>query len=81
VELKGEAGSEVSEWESGVGAAKFCGPCVCVSVCFCCCSIGCCVRDCRRLGLCKVGVVGWTAGDECVGGRGSLVTGWRRMEG
>jgi hypothetical protein len=50
-------------------------------VCFCCCSIGCCVRDCRRLGLCKVGVVGWTAGDECVGGRGSLVTGWRRMEG
>jgi hypothetical protein len=27
------------------------------------------------LGLCKVDVVGWSASDECVGGRGSLVTG------
>jgi hypothetical protein len=31
------------------------------------------------LGLCKVGTVGWSAGGECVGRRGSLVTGWRRM--
>jgi hypothetical protein len=30
-------------------------------------------------GLCKVGIVGWSAGDECVGGRGSLMTGWGRM--
>jgi hypothetical protein len=25
-----------------------------------------CVRDCRTLGLCNVGIVGWSAGDECV---------------
>jgi hypothetical protein len=31
--------------------------------------------------LCKVGIVGWSAGDECVGVRGSLVTGWGRMGG
>jgi hypothetical protein len=35
---------------------------------------GACVRDCRGLGLCEVGIVGWSVGDECVGGRGSLVT-------
>jgi hypothetical protein len=40
-----------------------------------------CVRDCRSLGLCKFGIVGWLLGDECVGGRGSLVTGWGRMGG
>jgi hypothetical protein len=33
-------------------------------------------RDCRGLRLCKVGIVGWSAGDECVGGWGSQVTGW-----
>jgi hypothetical protein len=33
---------------------------------------GACVRDCRGLRLCKV----WSAGVECVGERGSLVTGW-----
>jgi hypothetical protein len=47
---------------------------VCVWVYFCCCSRGCCVRDCRGLGLFNVGVVCWSAGDECVGGRGSLLT-------
>jgi hypothetical protein len=31
------------------------------------------------LGLYKVGTVGWSAGGECVRGKGSLVTGWRRM--
>jgi hypothetical protein len=31
--------------------------------------------------LCKVGIVGWSIGDECVGGRGSLVIGWGRMRG
>jgi hypothetical protein len=40
---------------------------------------GACVRDCRNLGLCKVGVVGWSAGDECVRGRDSLVTVCGRM--
>jgi hypothetical protein len=32
-------------------------------------------------GLCKVGIVVWSVGDECAGGRGSLVTGWGRMGG
>jgi hypothetical protein len=40
-----------------------------------------CVRDCRGLGLCKVGIVGWSVGNECVGGRGSLVTGWKNGRG
>jgi hypothetical protein len=42
---------------------------------------GACVRDCRGLGLCKDGIVGWSVGDECVGERGSLVTGWSRIGG
>jgi hypothetical protein len=42
---------------------------------------GVCVRDCRALGLCKLGIVDWSVGDEYVGGRGSLVTGWQRMGG
>jgi hypothetical protein len=33
------------------------------------------------LGLYKFGIVGWSAGDECVGERGSLVTVWGRMGG
>jgi hypothetical protein len=37
------------------------------------------VRGCRGLGLCKVGIVGWSVGDEYIGGRVSLVTGWGRM--
>jgi hypothetical protein len=36
---------------------------------------GVCVRDCRGLGLCKVGIVDSSVGDECLGGMGSLVTG------
>jgi hypothetical protein len=39
---------------------------------------GACVRDCKWLELCKVGIVSWSAGDECVGGWCSLVTSWRR---
>jgi hypothetical protein len=39
------------------------------------------VRDCRGLGLCKVGILGWSAGDGCVGGRASLVIGLGRMGG
>jgi hypothetical protein len=31
--------------------------------------------------LYKVGIVGFSAGGEYVGGRGSLVTGWGRMGG
>jgi hypothetical protein len=31
--------------------------------------------------LCIVGIVGWSAGDECVRGRGSLVTGQGRIGG
>jgi hypothetical protein len=33
------------------------------------------VRDCRGLGLCKNGIVGCSVGEECEGGRGSLVVG------
>jgi hypothetical protein len=33
------------------------------------------------LGLCKVGMVGWSAGGECVEGSGSVVTGWRTVGG
>jgi hypothetical protein len=40
---------------------------------------GACVRDCRGLRLSKVGIVGWQVGDECVGGKGSLVTGYGKM--
>jgi hypothetical protein len=36
---------------------------------------GACVRDCRGLELYKVGIVGLSAGDECVVGRGDLVRG------
>jgi hypothetical protein len=63
-----------------VEPAGFCGPCLywCIFVVV---VEGACVRNCRRLGLCKVGIFSLSVGDECVGGRGSLVTGWRRMEG
>jgi hypothetical protein len=40
---------------------------VCVWVYFYCCSRGCCVRDCKWLGLCTVGTVGQSVGGECVG--------------
>jgi hypothetical protein len=33
------------------------------------------------LGFCKVGTVAWSAGGECVGVRGSVVTGWGRTGG
>jgi hypothetical protein len=31
------------------------------------------------LELYKVGIVGWSSGDECVGGSHSLVTGWGKI--
>jgi hypothetical protein len=65
--------------ESDVGAAVFV-VIVCVWVNFCVVKEGVCVRVCRGLGLCKVGIVGWSVGDEHEGGRGSLVTGWGTME-
>jgi hypothetical protein len=52
-----------------------------VWVYFCCCGIGCLCQGLQELGLCKVGIVGWSAGGECIGGRGSLLTVWGRMEG
>jgi hypothetical protein len=42
---------------------------------------GACVRDYKSLALCKVGIVHWSVGDECVRGRDSLVTGWGRRGG
>jgi hypothetical protein len=46
-----------------------------VWVYFCCCSVGCLCQGLQGSGLCKVGIVSWSAGDEFVGGRDSLVTG------
>jgi hypothetical protein len=60
--------------ESSARAPVFLVP-VCVWVYFCYCRRGCCVRDCRGLGLCKVGIVGYSVGDECEAGRDTLVTG------
>jgi hypothetical protein len=34
-----------------------------------------CIRDCRCLGLCKVGIVSCSVSDKCERGRGSLVIG------
>jgi hypothetical protein len=48
---------------------------------FWCISVVLVVRDCRGLGMCKVGIVLWSLGDECVGGRSSLVTGWGKTGG
>jgi hypothetical protein len=59
VALKGEVGSGVGVWR------KHCGGCWffwslyvfgCISVVV---VEGACVRDCRDLGLCKVGILGW----------------------
>jgi hypothetical protein len=58
----------VGEWRSNVGAAGFVAL-VCVWMHFCCSA---CVRDCRGTGVCTVGIVGWLAGGECVGGWGSV---------
>jgi hypothetical protein len=65
---------------SSAGLLVFCGPCVfgCISVVV---VEGACARDCKGLGMCNVGIVGWSVGDECVGWKGSLVTGWERMRG
>jgi hypothetical protein len=74
VALKGEAGSEVGEWGKQCRVCWFLWS---LSV-FGCVSVvvveGASVRDFRGLELCKVGIVDWLAGGECVEGRGSLVT-------
>jgi hypothetical protein len=81
VALTGEVGSGVDEW------GKQCRGCWCLwSLCvFVCISVvvieGALVRGCRGLGLCNVFIVGWSAGDDCVGGRDSLVIYWGRMGG
>jgi hypothetical protein len=54
---------------------------VCVWVYFCCCSVGCLCQGLQGLGLCKVQIIDWSAGCDCVGERSSLVTGWGRMGG
>jgi hypothetical protein len=62
---------------SSVGPSGFCGPCggyipfVVEDDC---------VRDCRVLWICKIGIVVLSVGNECEGGRGRLVTGWGRIE-
>jgi hypothetical protein len=52
---------------------------VCVWVNFFCCSVGCLGQGLQGLGLCKVGIVGWSAGCECIGGRSCVVTGLGRI--
>jgi hypothetical protein len=44
---------------------------------------GACVSNCRGLAFCTVGTVGWSVGGECVGERGSVMTGcgWIRGGG
>jgi hypothetical protein len=49
-----------------------------VWVYFCCCNEGACVRDFRGLRVLMVGTVDWSLGGECVGGRGSVATSWRK---
>jgi hypothetical protein len=57
VALKGEVGSVVGDGGNRARAAGFCGPCVfgCISVVVV--EVA-CVRNCRDLGLSKVGIVG-----------------------
>jgi hypothetical protein len=50
---------------------------VCVWVYFYCYS----VSGIAGVGLCKVGLVGWSTGGKYVGRRFGLMTGWERMEG
>jgi hypothetical protein len=81
VALKLEVGSGVGEWGKQCGGYWVLWPlyvfgCISVAV-----VKGTCIKDCRGLGLCIVGIVGWSAGDECVRGRGSLVTDWRKIGG
>jgi hypothetical protein len=66
-------GSGVYEWGKQCEGCCFCGPCVCLSI-FLFCRRGCLCYGLQGLGLCKVGIVG-SVGDECEGGRSSLVTG------
>jgi hypothetical protein len=40
-----------------------------------------CVRDCRVLGVCTVGTIGYSVGDKCEGRRADMVTGWRKRGG
>jgi hypothetical protein len=78
VALEGEVGSGVGEWRRQCGGCWFLWS-LCVFRCIYVVLQGAFVRDFRDLGLCKVGIVSWSVGDECVGGRGSLATGWGRM--
>jgi hypothetical protein len=73
VALKREVGSGVVSGESSVGLLVFV-TLVCVWAYFCY-SGGCLCQGLQGLGLSKVGILGWSAGDESVGGRGRLVTG------
>jgi hypothetical protein len=74
VALKVDMGSRMGEWgKQCVGLLFLWSLCVFgyISVVV---KEGVCVRDCRDLGWCKVGMVGCSVGDEHEGRRGSLVT-------
>jgi hypothetical protein len=78
VALKVEAGNGVGEWGKHCRGFWFLSVFGYISVVIV--ELA-CVRDCRGVGLCKVGIVDCPAGDECVGVRISLVTSWGRMGG
>jgi hypothetical protein len=80
VALKVEMGSGVGDWGKQWGAAVFV-TLVFVWIYFFFVEEGVCVRDCKGLGFCKVHIVGCSVGDECEGGRCSLVTGWGERKG
>jgi hypothetical protein len=39
------------------------------------------VRDCREYRGCMVGMIVYSVGGECVGGRGNVATGWAMIGG
>jgi hypothetical protein len=75
VALKVEIGSGVSKWGEAVCGLLFLWSLYVFGYISVVVEEGVCVRDCSGLGLCKVFIVGCSVGDECEGGRGSLMTG------
>jgi hypothetical protein len=73
VALKVEMGSGVGEWGAVWGVLFLWSFCVFVYISVV--EVSVCVMDCRGFWLFKVGIVGCLVGNECEGGRGSLVTG------
>jgi hypothetical protein len=67
VGLKGEVGNEVGEWGMQCGSWWLLWS-VCLFGCISFVVECACVRYCRGLCLCKVGILGCSVGNKCVGG-------------